>query len=203
MNNYLKSTEIINWQHPAVLARAKELAGGRKDPAAVAQSCFVWVRDAIRHIGDYDIQEVSCSASEVLLSGSGICYAKSHLLAALLRANAIAAGFCYQRLSRNDNGAPFCLHGLNAVYLPAYGWYRIDARGNKAGVNAQFAPPEEHLAFAIRLAGEADLPEIWPHPLPMVIEALRRYSSKDELWDNLPDVAVSGGNRLDMVSTPG
>ncbi|MBU0968843.1 MAG: transglutaminase family protein [Proteobacteria bacterium] len=196
MDNYLQSTRIIDWQHPAVLAKAKELAAGRTDPTTVAESCFVWVRDAVRHIDDYNIQEISCSASKVLLSGSGICYAKSHLLAALLRANSIPAGFCYQRLSRDDKGAPFCLHGLNAAYLPDIGWYRIDARGNKAGVNAQFAPPTEHLAFSIRLAGEADLPEIWPSPLPMVIEALRRYRTKDELWDNLPDVAVSGENRL-------
>ena len=30
----------------------------------------------------------------------------------------IPAGFCYQRLSKNEDGPPFCLHGLNAVYLP-------------------------------------------------------------------------------------
>ncbi|MBU4262659.1 MAG: transglutaminase family protein [Proteobacteria bacterium] len=192
MDNYLQSTPIINWQHSVVLAKARELAAGGTDPTAVAQSCFTWVRDAIKHIDDYNIQEISCSASEVLLSGAGICYAKSHLLAALLRANSIPAGFCYQRLSRDDDGASFCLHGLNAVYLPDYGWYRIDARGNKAGVNAQFAPPSEQLAFSIRLAGEADLPEIWPSPLPVVIEALGRYTRKNELWDNLPDVQYSG-----------
>jgi transglutaminase-like putative cysteine protease len=37
---------------------------------------------------------------------------------------------------------PFCLHGLNAVYLEDFGWYRIDARGNKTGVAAQFTPPQ-------------------------------------------------------------
>ncbi|WP_338430147.1 transglutaminase domain-containing protein [Synechococcus elongatus] len=30
---------------------------------------------------------------------TGYCYAKSHLLVALLRACSIPAGFCYQRLS--------------------------------------------------------------------------------------------------------
>jgi transglutaminase-like putative cysteine protease len=90
----------------------------------------------------------------VLEHGTGLCYAKSHLLAAVLRANGIPAGFCYQRLSRDEPGAPYCLHGLNSVYLPAYGWCPIDARGNKSGVDAQFGPPERRLAFAIQFPGE-------------------------------------------------
>jgi transglutaminase-like putative cysteine protease len=36
---------------------------------------------------------------------------------------------------------------LNALYLPDYGWYRVDARGNKPGVAAEFCPPTEKLAF--------------------------------------------------------
>ncbi len=118
---------------------------------------------------------------------SGYCYAKSHLLAALLRANGIPAGLCYQRLSRDGQGAPYALHGLNATRLPGFGWYRIDPRGNRKGVNAQFAPPVEHLAFAVSLPGEADLPEIFADPLPVVVEALRTHKTTDALWENLPD----------------
>jgi hypothetical protein len=43
----------------------------------------------------------------------------------------------------------FCLHGLNAIYLKNFGWYRVDARGDKEGVNAQFNPPYEKLAFEL------------------------------------------------------
>ena len=93
---------------------------------------------------------VTLKASEVLQHGTGFCYAKSHLLAALLRANGIPAGLCYQRLSVNDTGAPWCLHGLNAVFLEDIGWYRCDARGNRPGVTAAFTPPVERLAFAVR-----------------------------------------------------
>jgi transglutaminase-like putative cysteine protease len=89
---------------------------------------------------------VTCRASEVLQHKTGYCFAKSHLLAALLRANQIPVGFCYQRLSIDDNGAPYSLHGFNAVYFPEVGWYRVDARGNKEGVTAQFTPPQEQLA---------------------------------------------------------
>ena len=46
-------------------------------------------------------------------------------------------------------GAPYTLHGLNAILLPEIGWYRVDPRGNRAGVNAQFIPPQEQLAFEI------------------------------------------------------
>ena len=189
MKQYLKSTEIIDWHHPEILVKAKELAAGGENKTETARACFEWVRDNIKHIGDYNIQTVACSASEVLIAGSGICYAKSHLLAALLRANSIPAGFCYQRLRRDDDKS-FCLHGLNAVYLEEHGWFRIDPRGNKEGVNAQFAPPDEQLAFTVQVEGEADLAEIWPDPLDIVVERLRKYQTKEQLWNNLPDIEV-------------
>ncbi len=190
MNNYLQATEIINWGHPAILAKAKELAATSEDQISVVKSSFIFVRDCIKHIADHDIDEVFCNASDVLQGGAGICYAKSHLLAALLRANAIPAGFCYQRLRRDDELSPFCLHGLNAVYLTDYGWYRIDARGNKEGVNAYFAPPVEYPAFSIKYEGEVDFSEIWADPLPVVVDALRSYKTRKALWSNLPDISV-------------
>lgn len=160
------------------------------DPIVIAKRCFEWVRDEIKHSRDYGLQPVTCSASAVLLNGSGYCYAKSHLLAALLRANGIPAGLCYQRLSRDDNGESYSLHGLNAVLLPEFGWYRVDPRGNRKGVNAQFTPPVEQLAFPISLPGEANLPEIWADPLPVVVEALRTHENADTLWEELPDVIL-------------
>ena len=191
LEEYLRSTEVIDWQDRGVLSKARELAVGVEKRTDVARSCFEWVRDEIKHIGDYDIQTVACSASEVLRAGSGICYAKSHLLAALLRANSIPAGFCYQRLNLDIEGSmSFCLHGLNAVYLEEYGWYRIDARGNREGVDAQFVPPQEMLAFRIQIEGETDLAEIWPDPLEVIVKTLRKYKTKDQLWDNLPDIQI-------------
>lgn len=131
------------------------------------------------------------TSSDVLRFKTGYCYAKSHLLAALLRANGIAAGLCYQRLSLHGSGAPFCLLGLNAVWLKDFGWYRIDARGNKPGVDAQFQPPHEALAFGTNAPGERDLPEIWAEPLPVIVDALERYDSVDQVLANLPDVELA------------
>lgn len=185
MQAYLRSTDIIDWEHPAVLAQAHALAGGT--PLETAQRCFEWVRDEIRHSYDYQANPVTCTASEVLEARTGYCYAKSHLLAALLRANGIPAGLCYQRLTAYEEGQ-YSLHGFNAVYLPEYGWYRVDPRGNKPGVNAQFVPPVEQLAFHPADAGEADYGAILSDPLDAVVARLRSCATWDAARDNLPDV---------------
>lgn len=188
MREYLEATPIVDWDDPEVFALATALGREGGGPVAVARRCFEWVRDEIKHSGDHRLDPVTCSASEVLRRGTGFCYAKSHLLAALLRANAIPTGFCYQRLSLDGCGPPFCLHGLNAVLLPGTGWYRIDARGDREGIETAFDPPTERLAFDPRLAGEATFDDIWPAPLPVVVKALTEYSSHAQLLDHLPDM---------------
>jgi transglutaminase-like putative cysteine protease len=188
VREYLEATAIVDWDRLEVLALARALAEGQGGPLAVAKRCFNWVRDEIKHSGDFRLNPVTCSASEVLRHGTGFCYAKSHLLSALLRANGIPAGFCYQRLSIDGAGPPFCLHGLNAVHLPGIGWYRIDARGDRDGVTSAFDPPSERLAFAPGVDGEATFDEVWPSPLLVVVEALTRRGSYAQLLENLPDM---------------
>ena len=186
MQEYLASTEIIDWQNQYIRQLARQLVG--EDPNTTAKDCFEWVRDNIYHSSDYQMNPITCSASEVLEHQTGYCYAKSHLLAALLRANSIPTGFCYQRLSVFDNGAPYSLHGLNAVYLAEYGWYRLDARGNKPGVEAQFTPPQEQLAYGINFPEEIDCQHVFAEPLPEVVKSLQSYHTWDRLLHNLPDV---------------
>lgn len=190
MAAYLQATDILNWHHPSIQDLAKRLAIGCKTPNDIAQACFHWVRDRIRHSVDYQLNPVTCRASDVLHHQTGYCYAKSHLLAALLRANHIPAGMCYQRLSIDEQGAPYCLHGLTAVHLPEIGWYRIDPRGNRDGVNAQFTPPREQLAFPLNIPGETDLPEIFAAPLDIVVQALQSHTTWDDLLNNLPDLSL-------------
>jgi hypothetical protein len=189
MDQYLRATEIVDWQTPAILELARDLASGKPNLALVTKSCFEFVRDEITHSGDHKSDVTTCRASDVLHQRTGWCLAKSHLLAALLRANGILAGLCYQRLQLDD-GERFTLHGLNAVHLPKFGWYRIDARGNKQDVNAQFCPPEEALAWLPRTDGEHDFPEIWPDPLPIIIDCLRKNHGWEQVTTNLPDIAV-------------
>jgi len=186
MKQYLESTEYIDWENDQVTEVAENLAIGL-------------VSDAIRHTSDFRVDIITAKASDVLLHKTGYCYAKSHLLAALLRANKIPAGLCYQRLSQTGQGGPYCLHGLNAVYLNRYGWYRVDARGNKKGVNADFIPPIEQLAWPIGDSfdegslspvdsAEFDIQGIWAEPLAPVLSVLQSYNSYIDVDNNLPDI---------------
>ncbi len=192
MQRYLSSSVYIDWHTAEIQSVAQMLANRAGSESELVRLSFEFVRDEIRHSSDFKLNPVTCKASDVLLHKTGYCYAKSHLLAALLRANGVPTGLCYQRLSVGNGGAPYCLHGLNAVYLKEIGWYRIDARGNKAGVDAQFRPPQEALAFPIRDPKERDLPEIWDEPLPVVVEALARYATYDQVLANLPDIELIG-----------
>lgn len=188
MKKYLESSKYIDWENPAIIQKAKELA--KDEINATVKSCFEFVRDEINHSMDFNQNPVTVKASDVLRHKTGFCYAKSHLLAALLRANNIPIGLCYQRLTINDDGTgdKFCLHGLNSVYLEKYGWYRIDPRGNKANISAQFTPPIEKLAFKLQVLGEIDFPEIYSEPLSIVTDVLEKYDNYLDVANNLPDI---------------
>lgn len=190
MDAFLQSSQIIDYTHPDVAAKAHLLAQGCDTDIQIATRCFAFVKDEIRHTGDAGHGVTTLRASEVLEHQTGWCYAKSHLLAALLRANGIPTALCYQRLSLNDDGkAPLILHGLNAVYLKDFGWYRVDARGNKEGVDAQFDPPKERLAFVLN-GEEYDLKERYAQPLPVVVEALQRHKNYTQMMGHFPDLST-------------
>ncbi|MCC2957844.1 transglutaminase family protein [Massilia sp. IC2-477] len=192
MQAYLGASRHIDVEDPQVAATARRLAQGAGSEAEVVRACFEFVRDAIEHSADFRRNPVTVSASEVLRHGTGFCYAKSHLLAALLRANGIPAGLCYQRMATGNEEAPYCLHGLNAVWLKEHGWYRLDPRGDKPGVNSRFDPPREALPFTPTGAGEGDLPGVLAEPLPVVVEALQACSTFEEVLAALPDSALAG-----------
>ena len=188
---YLKASVIIDADHPDVARKAQELAGGCTTDREIAERCFLFVRDEILHSWDHKKNPVTLKASDVLRYGTGFCYAKSHLLAALLRANGIPAGLCYQRLVSGEFGQPFFLHGLNAVWFREYGWYRADARGLKPGHDAAFTPPAEILPYVAAAPGEAELPEIWAEPLPLIIDVLTCYADIEAVRRHLPDIEIA------------
>ncbi len=189
LNEYLISDAIVDWQTPAVRQKALELTQAVPDEVAKARCLYEWVRDSISHTQDAGLEIVTCKASEVLLHGTGICFAKSHLLAALLRAINIPAGFCYQVLQLDPPvDDETVLHGFNAIYLASLDrWIRVDARGNTNGINAQFSIKKEQLAFAMDpLADEFIYETIFASPVDSVIKRLKRYKTLSELWDDLP-----------------
>ncbi len=189
MKSYLEASDIIDYDDIGISDLAEQLSLGIDDQVELAMKVYEFVRDEISHSMDIDGQVVTCKASEVLLHKQGICYAKAHLLAAILRKLGIPTGFCYQTLILDDDEKPWpVIHGLNAIYLEKLGkWIRVDARGNKEGVNAEFSVHEEKLAFYVRKElGEREYPTIFSVPNMHVINALIKSKNVTELQDNLP-----------------
>jgi transglutaminase-like putative cysteine protease len=169
---YLGCTDVVDFDDPAVISLASGVGGGTD--VEVLQRAFEMVRDRFPHSRDIGGDEVPFSASDVIRTGHGLCYAKSHLLAALLRYNGIPAGFCYQRL--NDDGS-FLLHCFNAAYVNG-GWVCIDARGNNGSVHVDFNLGEDMRAIATdETLDEKDYPVVFPRPDPGVLRALRSTDS--------------------------
>ena len=168
-SEYLGSDAVIQSSHPDVVALAQSLRRRHPGDEEFSIAAFEWVRDEVAHSVDAQDRRVTLTASEVLRDGVGLCFAKSHLLVAVLRAEGVPAGLCYQRLRDGDR---YVLHGLVAIHLDGH-WRRVDPRGNKPGVDARFSPGEESLAFVVdEAAGEADYPMVFASPAPTVVHAL-------------------------------
>ena len=199
IREYLKADVVVDYGDKSVSRLADTLYERSKDSLDYIRNVYEYVRDRIPHSADINAEEVPCSASEVLKTGHGICFAKSHLLAALLRYKGVPTGFCYQKLILDDETAPeLIIHGLNGVYLEDRKiWIRLDARGNKEGVKAKFSVTDEQLAFPVRPEkGEKDGIMIYADPASDVLTALQSHNSRSELWADLPtelpDDVVSG-----------
>lgn len=189
LDEYLKHDDVIDYENKAIAELADTLFQKANSELIFIKAAYEFVRDNISHSADINKDVITCTASEVLKANHGICFAKSHLLAALLRCKSVPAGFCYQKLILDDETAPILIyHGLNGVYIKDYKkWIRLDARGNKAGVNTQFSVETEQLAFPIRPElGEADSFIVYPNPDRKVLEKLRKCKTRAELWENLP-----------------
>lgn len=172
--DYLVDDEVVDFRSPAVEAVMQELWAlhGEGYPRAA----FEWVRDAVTHSMDAGDRRVTWRASDVVSQGTGLCYAKSHLLVALLRAKGIPAGLCYQRLA--DGAGGFVLHGLVGVWAAEEGrWARVDPRGDKPGVLTEYSLGEERIAFAVDAgAGEVDYPTVYASGHPVVVDVLKKSS---------------------------
>jgi len=189
IEEYLESTEVVDYDNEIIQQLAETLYQKSESELAYIKLTYEYVRDQISHSADISEDLITCSATEVLSAGHGICFAKAHLLAALLRYKGIPAGFCYQKLILDDDAAPVLIyHGLNGVYIKEMNqWIRLDARGNKEGVDAQFSLDKEQLAFPIRMEmGEMEDCVVYPTPDVNVLKSMRVSKTRSELWENLP-----------------
>ncbi|TXS34683.1 transglutaminase family protein [Streptomyces sp. ms191] len=184
---YLTECEAVDHRHPRVRAVADELSSRHSDAYSYAKAAYEFVRDTIPHSADSGDPRVTWRASDVIGARTGICYAKSIAYVALLRARGVPAALCYQRLADDDGSNPV-VHGLAAVRLPgAVRWARQDVRGNRPGIDAQFSPDEERLAWTVRPeCNEVDYPVLYAEPHPAVLSALRAASDRPHLARTLP-----------------
>lgn len=183
MEEYLIETPSIDYNNPAVRNKTDELKNISCDDIGYVEKCYQFVRDEIPHSWDIGESTVSKTASEVLINKTGICWAKSCLLAALLRANGIPSGISYQLLTRADDDASdgYIIHALNTVYIDNK-WIRIDARGNKENVDAQFSLNDEKLAYEVRSElGEIDYHDNHADLDERLIDILAKSSSVLEI----------------------
>ena len=82
------------------------------------------------------------------------------------------------------------MHGFNSIYLSSIDkWILVDARGNTRGVKAQFSTEKEQLAFHMdALSGEFIYNTIFSSPVSNVVNKLKKYKSRRDLWLDLPKV---------------
>ncbi|MFJ6413930.1 transglutaminase-like domain-containing protein [Terribacillus saccharophilus] len=190
-NDYLDESDVIDFSHPLIRDKISELISSRMSEIDKVRVVFHYVRDSIGHSWDIQSKRVTCRASEVLTYKEGICYAKSNLLAAMLRSLNIPTGFCYQRLTLFDTpDKGYCIHALNGVYIKSLNkWIRLDARGNKPGIQSEFSLHDEQLAFRINEQfDEIDYPIIYAKPNVKTIRVLESSKNALDMYKrHLPD----------------
>ena len=191
MVDFLYETPHIDFSAENIQSKAAELFDGVLDDTQKTRIAYEYVRDEIPHSFDINATVITARASDVLKYETGICHAKANLLAAFLRSQGIPVGFCFQHLTlMDDDSAGYCVHCLNAVCLDGH-WIKLDARGNKPGVNAQFSLDEPILAFPCRPEyDEYFWSGIYAIPHNETMRMLEHAKSLQDVIDNIPDAVT-------------
>jgi transglutaminase-like putative cysteine protease len=191
MEIFLQATPYVDHDAPIIREKATELFANAATDIEKARIAFEFVRDEIPHSFDIGASVITAKASDVLRHGTGICHAKANLLAALLRTEGVPTGFCFQYLTLDDDDSKgWCVHAYNAVFAGSR-WIKLDARGNKAGVNAQFSLDEPALAFIPREQyGEYSWDGIYANPHRPSMDALEAAETLQDVIDGLPELVT-------------
>ncbi len=188
MEKFLKEHKYIDFSDPIIKQKANELFNMVDSDTNKARIAFEFVRDEIPHSFDIDAKVITAKASDVLKYKTGICHAKSNLLAALLRSQNIPTGFCFQHLLLSEDiPDTYCVHCFNAIYVEGH-WIKVDARGNTNGKNAQFSLDQPILAFTNRKEyNEYFWSGIYSEPHLKTMKLLDESKSLEDLINNFPD----------------
>lgn len=188
IEKFLKEDKYVDYNSENIQQKAAELFSPDMSDVEKARVAYEFVRDEIPHSFDCNAQVITVKASDVLKYKTGICLAKANLLAALLRSQGIPTGFCFQHITMGkDDSLGYAVHGYNAVLIGDR-WIKLDARGNKPGVNAQFSLKEPILAFPIRAEyDEYFWKGIYSTQNAACMEMLEQAKSIQDIMDNIPD----------------
>lgn len=134
VDDLLRPTRFLDFEHPSVAEFADRFAGDAADPALVSIRLFEAVRDEIR----YDPYRISLAPQEMTASaclerGYGFCVPKAVLLAAVARARGIPARLGFADV-RNHLSTPKLLERLGTDLFLWHGYVemRIGDRWLKA-----------------------------------------------------------------------
>ena len=191
MKAFLAKTEYIDYSNEAIQGKMKELFTDDMNEVEKVKVAYEFVRDKIPHSFDCNATIITAKASEVLKHKTGICHAKSNLLAALLRGQNIPVGFCFEHITlAADDSLGYCVHAYNAVYLKGR-WIKLDARGNNEKVNAKFSLEESILAYPPREQyDEYFFPGIYANPQMETMKMLEKAECLQDIMDNIPEFVV-------------
>lgn len=185
---FLEENEYIDFNNDVIKSTAERLFYKIDSDVDKARIAYEFVRDKIPHTFDIKSNTIVSKASDVLIYKTGICHAKSNLLAALLRLEKIKCGFCFQHLTLvSDDSLGYCVHGYNAAFINNK-WIKIDARGNKKGINAKFSLDKPVLAYKNREEyDEYFWPGIYSKPHLEVMKMLDEANTLEDIMNNFPD----------------
>ncbi|MFW9889346.1 MAG: transglutaminase family protein [Candidatus Thorarchaeota archaeon] len=88
-SEFLKPTELCDWDNPDILRRAEEITEDSKTQKEAALKIFYFIRDEIV----FGINDSKTKASQALKNGFGDCGSKTNLHVAFLRASGIPARY--------------------------------------------------------------------------------------------------------------
>ena len=185
---FLSENEYTDFSSPVISRKPDELFRSARNDTGKAKIAYEYVRDEIHHSFDINAAVITAKASDVLMHKTGICHAKSNLLAALLRLQGIPADFCSQHITLADDDSPgYCVHCCNAVFTDKRR-IKADTRGSTNGRNAQFSLTALQPAFPDRSRYDEYFWEgICSEPHSDTMRMLEKADSLQEAADNIPD----------------
>ena len=192
---YLSCSGVINCTNAEIRNLARTITTSEIDDIERTRTLYTWVRDSIAHSVDAGQKDLMWNATDVLTAGHGLCFGKSHLFVALCRALGIPAGLCYQRVRCEDGS--WVLHGLTAVYLEQLDkWVRLDPRGNKPGVSADFSTDIENIAYEPSYDGEWLDQHVYPEPWQDITHLIDLSPGVSEFIENSGNIRFPPVNQV-------